>query len=204
MRLQNPPLCIQTLLAIFSAILCSAITVKADPATQPSTQPSADLKLSVSDVSVTAPTTTPTAAPKAISGIPNQFIGQWVEDKKDGDTLMIKADQLIWTRAALLNTTADLLNRGEHVWKLDEISVDSHGVDTHDRGIFLAFNGDYWLDSQGVTLNGKPAVEALGGGTFYVSIENSNLKLQYIKFKPHSFNTIAGVAVETLCFKKQP
>jgi ankyrin repeat protein len=52
MRLQNPPLGIQALLAIFSAILCSAITVKADPATQPSTQPSADPKLSVSDVSV--------------------------------------------------------------------------------------------------------------------------------------------------------
>jgi hypothetical protein len=46
------PLGIQALVAIFSAILCSAITVKADPATQPSTQPSVDLKLSVSDVSV--------------------------------------------------------------------------------------------------------------------------------------------------------
>jgi hypothetical protein len=52
MRLRNMPLGIQALVAIFSAILCSAITVKADPATQPSTQPSVDLKLSVSDVSV--------------------------------------------------------------------------------------------------------------------------------------------------------
>lgn len=52
MRLHNRLLGIQALLAIFSAVLCSAITVKADQATQPSTQRSADLKLSASDVSV--------------------------------------------------------------------------------------------------------------------------------------------------------
>jgi len=44
MRFRNMPLGIQALVAIFSAMLCSAITVKADPATQPSTQPSAHLR----------------------------------------------------------------------------------------------------------------------------------------------------------------
>ena len=52
MRLRNMPLGIQALMAIFLLILCSAITVKAAPATQPASQPSADLKLSVSSVSV--------------------------------------------------------------------------------------------------------------------------------------------------------
>jgi hypothetical protein len=48
------PLGIQGFMALFSAIICLAMTAKADPSTQPSTQPSADLKLSVSDVSVNA------------------------------------------------------------------------------------------------------------------------------------------------------